>query len=53
MKFLGGKCKNFFAGTPKKGRSNISAKIWPPGSEVLDPLVVEAGVLSPTLYTFS
>src|SRR6218665_3399193 len=28
-----------FSGTPKKGRSKISAKIWPSGSEVLDPLV--------------
>src|SRR6218665_2382759 len=28
-----------FQETPKKGRSKISAKIWPPVSEVLDPLV--------------
>ena len=28
-----------FLETPKKGGSKISAKIWPPNSEVLDPLV--------------
>jgi len=27
---FGGKCRNFFSGTPKKGRSKISAKFGPP-----------------------
>ena len=29
----------FLRETPKKGRTKISAKSWPPVSEVLDPLV--------------
>jgi len=39
MKISGGKCRNFVDKRLKKGRSKMSAKIWPPVSEVLDPLV--------------
>src|SRR6218665_4009383 len=45
QKFLGdrriflGEMQNFFREMPKKGRSKISSKIWPPFSEGLDPLV--------------
>ena len=38
VEFFGGTHK-FFREMPKKGRSEILSKIWPPVSEGLDPLV--------------
>src|SRR6218665_488685 len=43
MNILWGKAESFWE-TPKKGRSKISAKIWPPVSEVLDPLVTSSAL---------
>jgi len=42
--------QNFFLETPKKGRSKISAKIWPPVSEVLDPLVSSRAITQMTSH---
>jgi len=39
MKIFVGEMQKFFDKPLKKVRSKISAKIWPPVSEVLDPLV--------------